>query len=103
MCWYMITLPPSAASKKWVRMTRSNSTMNCEPAMNGVPSTTSVEVARLAQTSSGIRQKRHARRAHGHDRDQEVDRGGDRRGAGELDADREEGVAQRRPAPTSGA
>ena len=38
-------------------MTRSYSTMNCEPAMNGVPSTTSDEVARLAQTSSGIRQK----------------------------------------------
>jgi hypothetical protein len=31
--------------------------MNCEPAMNGVPSTTSDDVARLAQTSSGIRQK----------------------------------------------
>src|SRR2546429_9076180 len=31
--------------------------MNWEPAMNGVPSTTSEEVARLAQTSSGIRQK----------------------------------------------
>src|SRR4026209_174296 len=30
--------------------------MNCEPAINGVPSTTSVEVARFAQTSSGIRQ-----------------------------------------------
>ena len=37
-------------------ITRSNSTMNCEPAMNGVPSTTSVEVARFAHTSSGIRQ-----------------------------------------------
>ena len=36
-------------------MTRSNITMNCEPAMNGVPSTTSAEVVRLAQTSSGIR------------------------------------------------
>src|SRR5439155_13816295 len=31
--------------------------MNCEPAMNGVPSTTSEEVARFAHTSSGIRQK----------------------------------------------
>ena len=38
-------------------MIRSNSTMNWAPAMNGVPSTTSVEVARLAHTSSGIRQK----------------------------------------------
>jgi hypothetical protein len=37
-------------------MTRSNMIMNWEPAMNGVPSTTSVEVARFAHTSSGIRQ-----------------------------------------------
>ena len=29
--------------------------MNCDPAMNGVPSTTSADVVRLAQTSSGIR------------------------------------------------
>jgi hypothetical protein len=30
---------------------------NCEPATNGVAMTTSVEVAKLAQTSSGMRQK----------------------------------------------
>ena len=29
---------------------------NCEPAMNGVAMTTSVEVAKFAQTSSGMRQ-----------------------------------------------
>jgi hypothetical protein len=38
-------------------MIRSNSTWNCAPAMNGVPRTTSVEVARFAHTRSGIRQK----------------------------------------------
>ena len=43
-------------SKNPVCMTRSYSTMNWEPAMNGVPSTTSDEVASCAQTSSGIRQ-----------------------------------------------
>src|ERR1700704_2567807 len=31
--------------------------MNCEPAMNGVAMTTSSEVAKLAQTSSGRRKK----------------------------------------------
>ena len=31
-------------------------TKNCEPAMNGVASTTSVEVEKFAQTSSGMRQ-----------------------------------------------
>ena len=36
-------------------ITWSNSTMNCDPATNGVPSTTSAEVVRLAQTSSGMR------------------------------------------------
>ncbi len=30
---------------------------NCEPAMNGVAMTTSVEVAKFAQTRSGMRQK----------------------------------------------
>ena len=40
--------------------------------------------------------ERHARRAHGDDRDQEVERGGDRRGARELHADREELLAERR-------
>ena len=37
-------------------MTRSNMTKNCEPAMNGVASTTSIEVVKFAQTSSGMRQ-----------------------------------------------
>ena len=37
-------------------MTRSNITKNCEPAMNGVAITTSSEVVKFAQTSSGIRQ-----------------------------------------------
>ena len=31
--------------------------MNCTPAMNGVAATTSSEVERFAQTSSGMRQK----------------------------------------------
>ena len=38
-------------------MIRSNMTKNCEPAMNGVAITTSSEVVKFAQTSSGIRQK----------------------------------------------
>ena len=37
-------------------MTRSNITKNCEPAMNGVAITTSSEVVKFAQTSSGMRQ-----------------------------------------------
>ena len=37
-------------------MTRSNMTKNCEPAMNGVAITTSSEVVKFAQTSSGMRQ-----------------------------------------------
>src|SRR5881227_2274448 len=45
------------ASKKCVCMTWSNIDMNCEPAMNGVAITTSSEVVKFAQTSSGIRQK----------------------------------------------
>ncbi len=52
----MITSPPPAGLKKFVPITRSNSVMNCEPAMNGVPNTTSVEVAALAHTSRGMRQ-----------------------------------------------
>src|SRR5919198_4835665 len=43
--------------KKLVCRTRSNSTMNWTPAMNGVAATTSKEVDMLAQTSSGRRQK----------------------------------------------
>ena len=38
-------------------ITRSNMTKNCEPAMNGVASTTSIEVEKFAHTSSGMRQK----------------------------------------------
>src|SRR5881398_1423154 len=38
-------------------MTWSNIVMNCEPAMNGVAITTSSEVVKFAQTSSGMRQK----------------------------------------------
>src|SRR5437773_9732176 len=38
-------------------MTRSKRTKNCEPAMNGVAITTSSEVVKFAQTSSGRRQK----------------------------------------------
>src|SRR5215213_1079063 len=37
-------------------MIRSNIAMNWDPAMNGVASTTSREVVKFAQTSSGIRQ-----------------------------------------------
>ena len=43
--------------KKSVCITWSNITKNCEPAMNGVAITTSSEVVKFAQTSSGIRQK----------------------------------------------
>src|SRR5438094_10620764 len=38
-------------------MTWSNIVMNCEPAMNGVAITTSSDVVKFAQTSSGMRQK----------------------------------------------
>ena len=56
-----MTSPPLVQSKKCVPMTRSNSVMNCEPAMNGVPNTTSAEVVALAHTRSGMRQIGHAR------------------------------------------
>ena len=52
-----MTSPPAAAWKKFVPIARSNRTMNWTPAMNGVAATTSSEVERFAQTSSGIRQK----------------------------------------------
>src|SRR6201747_19642 len=52
-----MTSPPAAKSKKLVWRTRSKRTMNWAPAMNGVAATTRSEVERLAQTSSGIRQK----------------------------------------------
>src|SRR5258708_28512902 len=38
-------------------MMRSKKTKNCEPAMNGVAITTSSDVVKFAQTSSGMRQK----------------------------------------------
>ena len=56
MCWYPRTYPPPSTSKKSVCITRSNITKNCEPAMNGVARTTSVEVEKFAQTRSGMRQ-----------------------------------------------
>src|SRR5947209_7958163 len=56
MCWYISTSPPCDGSKKWVPSVRSSSTMNCEPAMNGVAMTTSSEVVKFAQASSGMRQ-----------------------------------------------
>src|SRR4051794_40938617 len=52
----MSTSPPAAGSKKCVPSVRSSSTMNCEPAMNGVAITTSSDVVKFAQTSSGMRQ-----------------------------------------------
>ena len=42
--------------KKAVCITWSNIEKNCEPAMNGVAITTSSEVVKFAQTSSGMRQ-----------------------------------------------
>src|SRR4029450_9207553 len=56
MCWYPSGEPPSPTSKKIVCSTRSNMTKNCEPAMNGVAMTTSNDVVKFAQTSSGMRQ-----------------------------------------------
>src|ERR1700749_3464389 len=57
----MSTLPlmslPTNASKKWKCIAVSSSTKNCEAAMNGVAMTTSSEVEKLAQTSSGMRKK----------------------------------------------
>src|SRR3954452_11443853 len=44
-------------SKKWKWRARSSRTKNCEAAMNGVAMTTSSEVEKFAQTSSGIRKK----------------------------------------------
>src|SRR5438046_7630449 len=52
----MSTSPPCEGSKKCVPSARSNSTKNCDPAMNGVAITTSSEVVKFAQTSSGMRQ-----------------------------------------------
>src|SRR3984893_13872791 len=57
----MTTLPllpaPTNASKKWDPSARSSSTKNCDAAMNGVAMTTSSDVEKFAQTSSGIRKK----------------------------------------------
>src|SRR6201746_1794443 len=52
-----MTSPPAAKSKKLVWRMRSKRALNGAPGMNGVAATTSSEVERLAQTSSGIRQK----------------------------------------------
>src|SRR5438874_2225188 len=49
-------IPPLDGSKKWVPSVRSNSTKNCDPAMNGVAMTTSSDVVKFAHTSSGMRQ-----------------------------------------------
>src|SRR5919107_559085 len=57
MCWYISTSPRPAGSKKLKPSERSKRTMNCETAMNGVAMTTSSEVEKFAQTSSGIRKK----------------------------------------------
>ena len=57
MCWYISTSPPLAGSKKLKPSARSNRTMNCETAMNGVAMTTSSDVEKFAHTSSGIRKK----------------------------------------------
>ena len=51
----MITSPPPAGLKKFVPITRSKRVMNCDPAMNGVPNTTSADVVAFAHTSSGMR------------------------------------------------
>src|ERR1700760_981167 len=48
---------PTKASKKWKCIEASSSTKNCEAAMNGVAMTTSSEVEKFAQTSSGMRKK----------------------------------------------
>src|SRR6516164_8815289 len=57
----MSTLPflsgPTNASKKWKWSAVSSKMKNCEAAMNGVAITTSSEVEKFAQTSSGIRKK----------------------------------------------
>src|SRR5438067_13085991 len=57
----MSTLPflpaPTNASKKWNPSARSSSTKNCDEAMKGVAITTSSEVEKFAQTSSGILKK----------------------------------------------
>src|SRR6059058_5713985 len=89
----MSTSPPCEGSKKCVPSARSNSTKNCDPAMNGVAITTSREVVKFAQTSSGMRQKV-IPGAHGDDRDQEVERGHDRRRPRPLDAHVEEDGAE---------
>src|ERR1700753_3829225 len=52
-----ITSPPEPNWKKFVCIRRSNRTMNWTPEMNGVAATTGSDVERVAQTSSGIRQK----------------------------------------------
>src|SRR5271169_6298969 len=57
MCWYPNGYPPCTVLKNAVCITWSNMEKNCEPAMNGVAITTSSDVVKFAQTSSGSRQK----------------------------------------------
>src|SRR6266550_1160599 len=53
----MSTSPPLDAAKKLKPSALSSRMKNCEAAMNGVAITTSSEVAKFAQTSSGMRKK----------------------------------------------
>src|SRR6202158_1250941 len=53
----MSTSPPLPALKKLKPSARSNSTKNCDAAMNGVAITTSSDVEKFAHTSSGSRKK----------------------------------------------
>src|SRR4026207_2163541 len=57
MCWYPSAYPSPPGSKKFVCKTRSRRMKNWDPAMNGVARTTRVDVAKFAQTRSGMRQK----------------------------------------------
>ena len=86
--------------------------MNWAPAMNGVAATTNSEVERFAQTSSGIRQKVIPGARMVMIVTRKFSAVGDRGGARELDAEVEEGLAQRgaggerrvaRPAGVEGA
>src|SRR5918997_3765239 len=53
----MSTSPPPCGLKKFHPMARSSRTKNCEAATKGVAMTTSSEVEKFAQTSSGMRKK----------------------------------------------
>src|SRR3954465_2884071 len=104
----MSTSPPAlpATRKKLKPSARSSRTKNCEAAMNGVAMTTSSEVEKFAHTSSGRRKNDMpgarsemivtSKFRAGEDRHQERQRGGDRRRAGELHANGEELLPERR-------